>query len=376
MYIGNSNNEIGDIGEMKISAKNWMLFYIIIQTIILSCIALIVIVIDPFFHYHKPLDNLYYTLESQLQRYYNDGITKHFDYNAIVTGTSMTENFKATEVNDIFSVNTIKVPFSGGYFKEINDNLNVAFEYNSNIEMVVRSLDMEKFFATKDTLRFEESMYPWYLYNENPFDDIKYVLNRDVVFSRCWEMIHAKWSGGESGITSFDKYSRWMDNDKDYFNKEQVLKGRVKYEEPLEIKELTVEDKRNICENIYQNVIITAQKNPNTEFYYFIPPYSIAWWGKIYEQGNIKRQLEAEELLIEMVLKCDNIKLFSYNNFMEITTNLSNYKDVIHYSDKINSMILLYMKNGIGQLTKENYREYLETERKLYTEYDYNSLFE
>lgn len=67
--------------------------------------------IDPFFHYHKPYTNgYYYTLNNQ--RSQNNGICKHFDYNALITGTSMTENFMTSEMDAIFGTNSVKVPFS------------------------------------------------------------------------------------------------------------------------------------------------------------------------------------------------------------------------------------------------------------------------
>ena len=49
-------------------------------------------VIDPFLHYHLPLKGLEYPLLDE--RYQNDGIARHFSYDAIITGTSMTQNFK------------------------------------------------------------------------------------------------------------------------------------------------------------------------------------------------------------------------------------------------------------------------------------------
>ncbi len=55
---------------------------------------------------------------------------------------------------------------------------------------------------------------------------------------------------------------------------------------------------------------------------------------------------------------------------------MNNYKDTTHYGEWINSQMLSYMKANIGLLTKENYRTYLDNERKFYREFDYNSLFE
>lgn len=59
--------------------------------IVLSIIGGWVYKIDPYFHYRKPnVDGYFYTLYNE--RSQNNGISKHFDYDALITGTSMTEN--------------------------------------------------------------------------------------------------------------------------------------------------------------------------------------------------------------------------------------------------------------------------------------------
>ena len=53
-------------------------------------------VVDPFFHFHKPLSGLAYPIDSE--RYQNDGISRHFTYDAVITGTSK-------EVFDYYGLN-------------------------------------------------------------------------------------------------------------------------------------------------------------------------------------------------------------------------------------------------------------------------------
>lgn len=90
--------------------------------------------------------------------------------------------------------------------------------------------------------------------------------------------------------------------------------------------------------------------------------------------GTIYKQLEAEEYIIELILQCDNIKLFSFNNRTDITTNINNYKDTRHYGQWVNSLILHWMHDGKYQITKENYKDYLAEERKNYLNLNYSSL--
>ena len=75
-----------------------------------------------------------------------------------------------------------------------------------------------------------------------------------------------------------------------------------------------------------------------------------------------------------MILECPNIKLFSFNLMTDIDTDLNNYKDTTHYGEWINSDMLQYMKNDVGLITKDNYKEYLDKEKEFYLNYPYGSI--
>lgn len=347
----------------------WLIEYAVVVMVIMLTIIMGVVYYDPFFHYHEPHEQFFYHLRNQ--RNQNNGIVKHFDYNAIITGTSMTENFKATEVDEIFGVKSIKVSYSGGTYNEINNNLKVAFENNDDIKIIIRGLDTGKFFDSKDNEREDLGEYPRYLYDSNPFNDVKYIFNRDIIFDWCLPAYREFLAGIPGGITDFDIYSNWMSGSA--FGTGSVLADGKKFVEPNQIKEFSEEDKAIVEENINQNVISLAQSHQETIFYYFFTPYSIVWYGDLYQQGELERQLAAEQYAIERILTCENIKLFSFNAEYDIILNLDNYKDSTHYGEWINSLLLKYMYSDYGLLTYDNYEEYLEKERELFYNFDYNS---
>lgn len=119
--------------------KNFFKLMIGSVIVFLLIIGSIMIIVDPYFHYHKPLSILKYRLGNQ--RYINDGIIRSFNYNGLIIGTSMTENFKTTQFDKIFNIKSIKVPFSGGSFKEINQNIERGLERNKKIQIILRGLD-------------------------------------------------------------------------------------------------------------------------------------------------------------------------------------------------------------------------------------------
>lgn len=340
------------------------------NVIVLVCViagmglfALPTIIIDPYFHYHAPLSSLYYPIDNE--RYQNNGITKNFSYDAMITGTSMVENFKTSEFDEIFGVNSIKVPYSGGTYKEINKNILIALDRNNNLKIVLRAIDYTGLIKDKDFENYEaRNDYPHYLNDNNVFNDVNYVLNKEILGLDKNILNDTE----NSGTTTFDEYANW--NDSFTFGKEAVLKSYNRVDKKPEVT-LSEEEKEMVRDNIRQNVVYTADKYPDTTFYLFIAPYSICYWDEVKQSGKIEYHIEAERVAIEEMLKCDNIKLFSFTNNFDLICNLDNYKDQAHYGEWVNSDILKYMKNGEYQLTKENYREYLDEIKSFYSNYDY-----
>lgn len=357
------------------NSKKWLLGWLAFVLGILSIIFVYVYRIDPYFHFHKPLTNDYwYSLDNQ--RSQNDGIIKNFNYDALITGTSMTENFKTSEMDELFGVTSIKVPYSGGTYKEINDNLRVALKHNLNLKMVVRCLDMGMFFDDSERMREDLGTYPTYLYDNNPFNDVKYIFNRDIIFDRVYSVF--KQNEADQilpGITSFDEYARWQYYYE--FGKDAVIPidTDVRYCESLEKNNhLSDEEKKTIRDNITLNVTQLPDQYADVEFYYFLSPYSIVWWRDKVSSGMLNKQLEAEKYIIELILEHENIYLYSFNNRTDIITDLNNYKDITHYGQWVNSLILKWMKDGEYRITKDNYIKYLEDEFKFYSTFDYSSI--
>ena len=112
------------------TAKKWFIKCILTLVISLTFIALLVIIVDPYFHYHKPFSFLSYRLYEE--RYTNDGISRHFDFDAMITGSSITQNFKPSEMDALFHANTVKESFSGAGYQELADNLDRALSRNKS----------------------------------------------------------------------------------------------------------------------------------------------------------------------------------------------------------------------------------------------------
>jgi len=372
------------------AASVWLRAFLGLTVLTLLLILASVVWLDPFFHYHKPVEGFYYRLTEQ--RFQNDGITRHFDYDAVITGTSMSENFRTSEFDALFRTKSVKVPFPGATFREINDNLKAAFETHDNIRMVLRPLDYTHLIEDKDLLREDMGEYPEYLYDRALFNDVKYIYNQSVVIGHVLPMLYRRLRGIPGGVDSFDSYGTSSYT----YGAEQALEGRESFLIPgkpgvypaaqqdedgqetfagtREEKLLTQDERELLTDNITQNVTALAMEHPETTFLYFFPPYSAVWYGTLVEEGTFEKHLETERTAAQLMLSCPNIRLFSFSTLEEITTNLDNYRDAGHYGPWINELILTYMHSGMYELTSANLDDYIEEERALYSGIDYNSL--
>ena len=353
------------------SCKRWVLGFLLVWILLLSVFGGFTVLIDPFFHYHEPLEGLQYPINNE--RYQNDGIVKHFDYDAIITGSSMTENFKTSEFDQLFGCNSIKVPYSGGTFKEVNDNLATALKYNPDVKLILRVVDYSSFEMDKDSM-FEDIIgsFPYYLYDNLIFNDVEYIFNKTVFFNASCNVLEYTREGGMT--TSFDEYSNW--NDEAVFGKEAVDSIYQRIDRNPEMMPVTEEDYAVIRENISQNFTDLIAQHPDVQFYLFFAPHSIYYWDAQYLHGTIEKQLAEEKYVIELLLEYDNVHLFSFLNEYDIVCNIDNYMDVWHYNEDINSQLLVWMSEGEHELTKDNYLEYCEEMHDFYMNYDYDALFE
>jgi hypothetical protein len=349
------------------SAKKFSIITLVTLVFVLLCVGSMTVIIDPMFHYHAPLDGLAYIIDDE--RYQNDGILRNFTYDAIITGTSMTENFKTSQFDDLFGVTSVKVPFSGSYFKERYDRLSRAFASNSNIRYVLFSLDSGAMAQEKDTL--SDYDYPDYLYDDNLLNDVQYVFNKSIFIDYTWRVMSYTRAG--MTMTDFDSYANWMAWYT--FGADSVLSQYSRPEKSDSVYSLSEEERVQLQENLEQNIISLAVDHPDTEFYAFFPPASIVTWDQRSQEGVLIKELETQHYTMELLLDYPNIHVFSFNDCFDIICDLDNYKDSSHYSDEINEQMLVWMKQGEHEITTENLEQYLQTVEEFYTSYPYDDLF-
>lgn len=347
--------------------KKWGLSVVAFTLIALLLFGSITAIVDPYFHFHKPLEALEYPLYDE--HYQSDGILRHFDYDTLIIGSSMTSNFKTSQLDALFETNSVKVPLSACTYKELNSNLLRAFAANPNIETVFIGLDGVS--TNKDAFGFDLSQYPTYLTDDSLINDVNYLFNKEVLIAGSLRVFTHTLQGKKT--TSFDEYDNFMDAH--HFGKEYVLldsggKRPAQPEQPLSEK-----DRQLIIENIQQNITSLLEEHPNVQFYGFFPPYSMYYFYVKKQLGSLQSTFEIYKTISSQLLQYDNIKLFSFLDELDITANPDIYMDIYHYSEDVNTQMLIWMHEENHLLTKENYIAYWDSLYETINSFDYDPLF-
>lgn len=352
--------------EYNNQSKKWFKKCIVCLLGAILFVFALVYVFDPYFHFHKPFSFVSYRLYDE--RYTNDGISRHFDYNAMVTGTSMAQNFKTTEMDALFGTKAVKETFSGAGYQELSQNLQRALQRNPDLKTVIWTMDYNGFIREKDWTQYEG--YPTYLYDDNPWNDVSYVFNKSILYHGVLPNVAKTLLRQKS--TTMDEYSSW---DKQT-GLAYIMESYDRWEERAEMIEgLTEEERRMVTANIKENFVDMVSQYPDTTFYIFYSPYSICYWDFLNQEGMMQMQFEAEQIATELLLSCPNVKLFNFFDQYDVITNTDYYRDKEHYSAEINTKILEWMASDTGRITVDNYLERLEKEKEYYLNYDYESIF-
>ena len=347
--------------------KSHIRFYICLLLPVVT-VALAVVIFDPFFHYHKPLNGLSYTLSEE--RYQNDGILKRFDYQAMLTGSSLTQNFKTSDVKRLWGYDAVKTPYANATLRESAFAMETALKNNKDLKMTIFDLNVTRINEESDNLAYEDM--PTYMYDRNPFNDYDYLFNEGVITMMGRNLLKQL---KHEPSTSFDEYSNWTEGK--VFGKDAIIAYEPRLPKGVyKDKELTEEDLQRIKENLERNIIAHAKAYPGVEFYAFVPPRSVIFWDALDRTESIDRTIDMLEYAFKLLTEVPNIRLYAYDDMTGITTDLDNYMDSQHYSEEISSLLLEYMATDVGRITADNMDDYLDRIREIYTNYDYDSIFE
>lgn len=347
----------------KLISNNFIKSFVIILVVGMLITAGVVVLFDPFYVYHKPLPGLKAVLTDK--EYQCVGTLKNFDYDALIVGSSVCENYNNTWFDEGFGCTTIKAIRSYGPTADLCYLLDTAYE-NHNLKYVFYNIDPSSLYSGLE-LTYESTGCPTYLYDGNILNDYKYLYNKDVFCEKIPAMLAKSFTSYDEG----DSYN-WAQWKTFHHLMCMTMYERLEDISPMQDEHMYDElAKKNTA--LITNMVTS---HPETEFRFFFSPYSMCWWDNSIRTGERDAVLNAQEICIRELLKYDNVSLYYYQDDAEVITNLDNYMDTIHFSKEINHYICNKLIAGEDKITKDNVDELLSNMYMLTEDIENNYIHE
>lgn len=308
------------------SAKRWALAVLALCILSLLACALAVYLLDPFEHYRESAILPLYDQES----YNNPGIARNYDYDAVILGTSMVEMSHPSVVDRCFGVSSVKLPMRGSHTAQMGWQLSHVLKTHE-LKLAILAVDAYSLMGPPDD---REEIYE-YLWNDDPLDDVHYLLNRDVLLVKIPKLLK---NAGKPLSAKRDDMYQWTDV---VFSEKSVLESFSM----LEQAEMTDPDYRleRSTENIRRHLEPAIAAHPETVFLVYMPPYSVAYWYRMTRMGLSEQQFRSRRRVCEMLLRYPNVRIYDFSCRGEWTQTLDNYFDFSHHSGEISDALMRAM---------------------------------
>jgi hypothetical protein len=352
-----------------ILTAGWML-----PAAIVLCINLLV---DPYRIFHRPWirDNYYLNNGMFIA---DSGIINTENFDSIILGTSMADNFSPAEASGIFGGKFVNLSLDGSSIAERSLVLNHALE-KRRLNVVIYSFD----WGTLDIASpINTSIAPFaFLYDDSSFNDILVYANPKLLrFAFCGNILVGRpcndtrkdiehlteWYSEPDAVKRFGGLHNWLENQNNVEIK-NALAGILKAIKAIDSGQVNAVDwaavarETSMHQLVFKDYLLKyVARYPGVEFYLFFPPYSRLNFA-LTKQGNpqaFETYLATLRFVVHESEKYDNVKIFGFET-ESFPDDLANYKDTIHYHQRINSEMLHWMKDGAHQLTTSNLDGYI-----------------
>ncbi len=300
----------------------------------LFCVALIIYVLDPCFRYRYPslTTPLYINARTQIP-----GMLRNGEYDMVLYGTSMCQNFALDDLKKTFNVkNPLKCTIPGQRTFEMTAFLELTREWNPDIPVICLGFDIF-------SLQEPEEQDTFYFQKPFTVNECRYLFNfnnwrKYISSSLRWELYRDKRIKPD---TDSNMMFAWE-------IRKRTLWGAEGIRQSLHAAEQRPHDfiRNDEVHTRLQPLISSLKKFPNTRIVIFMPPYSLVYWSLLDANDFLESELQNRKTVLNAFLELPNVEIYDCNTAEDIITQLGHYKDITHYHPKINTEICRKIASG------------------------------
>jgi hypothetical protein len=336
---------------MRAQPKDLVVF-LTSTAVVAALIAAFNYAIDPLQIFHPPL--FYSALYSSDPRFQDAGLIHSQNFDTVFMGTSLGIHVRQSDIDEHIGGKSVKLAMSGGTSKEQNLVLSAALHRLP--KRIVWQMDDYMFRSSEDV----EAYLQVDLYRMNPKGIAGYLFSFKTSRESIWILLRL-WKRTRaivqelliSGYLKFDQaevneintFPPGMSNSA--FNAAHAKEAfRLSLRSPAEIT-LGI-DYDSMKSNFDRDAIMLIKENPNTAFVVYFPPYSILRFVAMREVAPeaLETIYKFNAYQLERLAQLSNVALYDFRDISEITHNLDNYRDTVHYWATVDNQILAFIAFG------------------------------
>lgn len=310
--------------------------------VVLVLIAAVVIIVDPFSHYHMP----FFGMEAVAteERSALIGVAKNDSYDTALIGSSMSENFVDSWFEDgQFGTSTVKLCFQGAHFCDYEVVFDEVIK-KPELKNIVFGLD--NYMLTDDPSESEVTI-PEYLSNDNLIDDVYYWWNKSVIFNYLPVFI----ANNKSENFSDDNAYAWTNLYE--YGKDPVLVSYLPFRPQVFEERLPSDYYFEFGDEFLEKITGYIEARPDVKFYIYVPPYSALFWDYSLRKGKLEAEICVMDRVYSKLLEYDNVEFYYFQNDFDVVENIKNYRDYSHFKQEINYYMYECMRDKTHILTKD-----------------------
>lgn len=298
--------------------------------------------VDPMYQFRRPehFQPRYYR---GIERFQNIGIAKNFDYDTVIIGNSMSENFSTRQIWNELGWKAVNLSMSGSSGYEQNRLLQYAIA-TGKVRRVIWLVQWYSFsdpdYVSKDVAYLQGIIdnKPSYLFEY-------YLANLQTL---QWVVKLALRIGGE---TDMDRAWNW--SDAAVFGCESISRG-YRYSvhpDPARLADRhrrMPEDIRKMGASVEKNLLEPIRKNPNVQFYVITAPHSV-WSYRAISKTNPDALWLIDGFrkpIADFAPGAKNLEVYDFQSDAGIIYDASLYKDMRHYSEQVNRRMVHAIAQG------------------------------
>lgn len=354
--------------------------------------ALFVVVVDPYQAIHRSfLDNPPFYKDNE--RYQVPGLIRHYlrdsDYNSVIIGSSLSSNFTTEHLQQHLGWNALNLSMRASTLAERSFVLQEAIR-TGKVKHVLFEINPTDFMDDETDPR-QDPAFPAYLYNDSLAAKWRYYFNQTIVLQAAAVLLHD--AGMEqanmlvAGKPVFEadawgfginRWTNWLDSAErsETFSRYNTRDNLLALHADLEQKK--PQQQRENWEwrtdypftGVRKNLVELVRNNPDVEFRIWFGAVSLLRYAGDINIDAINRHVEIRRIITNELSGLPNVKIYSFDNDMNIVGDLGNYMDVSHFSRAILEKVLQEIGRDTHRLHAADIDRFVETFRKNILEFE------